>query len=74
MVMRAFFWRDEVLNDPPAENSSLVLAPVIWKTPMRADATRPIFVPAFAAIFSARMRASAEAVSMSPIFTSSSCV
>ena len=51
-----------------------VLAPVIWKTPMRADATRPIFAPAFAAIFSARRRASAEAVSMSPIFTSSSFV
>ena len=29
MVIRAFFCRLEVLNDPPAENSSLVLAPVI---------------------------------------------
>ena len=74
MVMRAFFWREEVLNDPPAENSSLVLAPVIWKTPMRAEATRPIFVPAFRAIFSARVRASAEAFSIRPIFTSSSFV
>ncbi len=74
MVMRAFFVRDEVLNDPPAENSSLELAPVIWNTPMRADATRPIFVPAFVAIFSARVRASAEAFSISPIFTSSSFV
>ena len=39
MVMRAFLLRLAVLNDPPAENSSLELAPVIWKTPMRADET-----------------------------------
>jgi len=63
-----------VLNDPPAENSSLALAPVIWKTPMRAEATAPMPVPAFCAIFSARARASAEARSMSDSFTSSSFV
>ena len=39
IVMRAFFWREAVLNDPPAENSSFELAPVIWNTPMRAEAT-----------------------------------
>ncbi len=41
---------------------------------MRADFTAPSLAPAFEAIFSARRRASAEAVSISPIFTSSSFV
>ena len=74
MVIRAFFCRLEVLNDPPAENSSLVLAPVIWNTPIRAEATPPSFAPALTAIFSARTRASADAFSMSDNFTSSSFV